>query len=181
MAQEHGKRKKPMGKWKKRGIYAACLIIGLGIGFAGGFYLQKELKKPKTESSSEKTSNSSPANTSATTPASSSTAPSTLPAQTAPAATAPAPGPVASTPAQAMREYLTSKGIDGSSMSFAVVSTSRVDPTWKIDKGTRSSGQTMYFLLHNVTGGWSVLDYGPSLTAEQMRVDGAPADLPPAG
>jgi hypothetical protein len=77
-----------------------------------------------------------------------------------------------------MTAYMQSKGIDGKNMQFSVVSSSKSDPKWKLDKGVKGSTAS-YFLLKNVTGGWAVIDYGPTFTAAQMAADGAPADLAP--
>jgi hypothetical protein len=85
----------------------------------------------------------------------------------------------ASTPSQAMTDYLKNKGIDSSGMSFSVVSVSNSDPNWKLDSGDSSSGQTKYFLLHSVNGAWTVVDYGSSFSAAQMKTDRAPNDLKP--
>lgn len=77
-----------------------------------------------------------------------------------------------------MTAYMQEKGIDGANMQFSVVSSSKSDPRWKLDKGVKGS-TVSYFLLKNVTGGWAVIDYGPTFTAPQMTADGAPADLTP--
>jgi hypothetical protein len=163
------------------------VILGLAMGFAAGFYIERELKHKKTtptakttqakksSSSSEKEEASSSATSTSSDAQQSSETSAT---QSESSAVTPQPGPVASTPAEAMRKFLQTKGISTSGMSFAVVSVSKADPHWKLDKGTRSGKATLYFLLHNVTGGWQVVDYGETLTAERMRVAGAPADLP---
>lgn len=182
--------------WKSRGIKALCLIVGLLVGFGAGFLIQRELRHTKAVTSStrhkttsHKTSSTSPAKaTSSSTapaaaskgkvssspalPASSATVPSTVPAP-------PAQGPIAASPAKAMTAYLQSKGLDGTNMSFSVVSLSRSNPGWKVDKGTKANIAPSYFLLHSVPGGWTVVDYGPGFTAAQMTADGAPADLAP--
>ena len=181
------KHKKALGKWQKRGIYAACLLLGLGMGFAAGFYVEQELKQKKVTSSVKTSTQAKKSSTSSTKKEASSSSTSsataekqssaTTAAQTATSAVATQPVPIAPTPAQAMREYLETKGISSSGMSFAVVSVSRTDPRWKLDKGTSSRRATLYFLLQNVPGGWVVVDYGETITAEKLRADGAPADL----
>lgn len=180
------KHKKKLGKWQKRGIYAACVILGLAMGFAAGFYIEREFKHKKATSpvktgTQAKKSSASSTNEEASSSATSSAekqSSETSATQTATSAVTPQPGPVASTPAQAMRKFLQTKGISTSGMSFSVVSVSKADPRWKLDRGTSSGKPTLYFLLHNVTGGWAVVDYGETLTAERMSAAGAPADLP---
>jgi hypothetical protein len=85
--------------------------------------------------------------------------------------------PAATTPAQAMQNYLKSKGIDTSAMSFSVVSESASDPSWKIDVANEQGGEPLYFLLRGSNGSWAVVDSGTSLTAAKLKADGAPADL----
>lgn len=85
----------------------------------------------------------------------------------------------ASTPAQVLASYLKSKGIDTSGASYSVVSTSTTDPNWKVDKETGSGTQPAYFILHDVNGSWTVVDYGTGFTAAKMKADGAPGDLSP--
>lgn len=181
------KHKRGLGKWQKRGIYAACLILGLAMGFAAGFYIEQELKPKKAISSAKTGTHAKKSSTSSAKKKASSSATSSASAekqssatsatQTATSAVTTQPGPVAPTPAQAMRKYLETKGISSSGMSFAVVQVSKTDPHWKLDKGTSSGKATLYFLLQHVTGGWAVVDYGEALTAEQMKAHGAPADL----
>lgn len=85
----------------------------------------------------------------------------------------------ATSPAQAMKDYLKSKGIDSSAMSFRVVSESPSDSSWKVDTATESGKDPLFFLLHGSNGTWTVIDYGTSLTAAKMKADGAPSDLTP--
>lgn len=178
--------------WKSRGIKALCLIVGLLVGFGAGFLIQRELRHTKavTSSTRHKTTSHKPSSTSPAKATSSSTAPATAskgtisssPALPASSATAPAPpaqGPIAASPAKAMTAYLQSKGLDGTNISFSVVSLSKSNPGWKVDKGTKANIAPSYFLLHSVPGGWTVVDYGPGFTAAQMTADGAPADLAP--
>lgn len=73
----------------------------------------------------------------------------------------------AANPAEAMKAYFKTQGIDSSSMSYEVVTTS----------ASESGGDATYFLLHNVNGDWTVVDSGSSLTAAKMKSDGAPSDL----
>ena len=188
------KRGRVMGKWQKRGLYAACLIVGLAAGFAVGYFVQHEVKvhsraaqTKKAVSTTKKQSASTTAKTTATAPeatASESQAGSSAVAQTTPTAATAAQaqqGPVASTPVKAMTAFLQSKGIDSTGMTYLVVATSKLDPTWKLDKGSQGSGQASYFLIHSVPDGYTVIDYGPTLTIEQIKADGAPSDLQPPG
>src|SRR5450756_3840 len=181
------KHRKALGKWQKRGIYAACLILGLGMGFAAGFYIEREFKHKKAALSIRDSTHAKKSSTSSTKKEASSSSTSSASAeeqssatsatQTAASAVATQPAPIAPTPAQAMREYLETKGISSSGLSFAVVSVSRTDPRWKLDKGTSSRRATLYFLLQNVPGGWVVVDYGETITAGEMRADGAGAEV----
>jgi len=84
-----------------------------------------------------------------------------------------------SSPQPAMMNYLKSKGVDTTGMSFSVVATSKTDPNWKLDKATGASQGTSYFLFHKDSGGWAIVDYGTNLTADQLKADGAPSDIPP--
>ncbi|MHB8897015.1 MAG: hypothetical protein ACYC99_17825 [Candidatus Geothermincolia bacterium] len=83
----------------------------------------------------------------------------------------------AANPSQAMAAYFKAKGIDSSSMSYEVVSTSASDPNWKIDIASDPQGAKTYFLLHNVNGSWTVVDAGTSITADKLKSAGAPSDL----
>jgi len=38
---------------------------------------------------------------------------------------------------------------------------------------------TYYFLVRKTKDGWTIKDFGTSLTADQMKIDGAPSDLKP--
>lgn len=89
----------------------------------------------------------------------------------------------ATSPAQAMKDYLKTKGIDSSAMSFVVFSESPSDSSWKVDTATETGSQPTYFLVHGSNGTWTVIDSGASLNAAQLKKDGAPADLkaPTAG
>ncbi|MFH1150029.1 MAG: hypothetical protein V1748_06120 [Actinomycetota bacterium] len=158
---------RPRSKWKTRGIMTLCVIVGLVGGFAAGYYVNKELKSrskaPKAESNG--TESSAPA----------STAP---PESSAPAATSPpAPLITGSTPAEAMQKYIQSQGESSSGMSYSVVSVSKTDDDWKIDKAARSGGPSYYFVLHYTGGAWTVVDFGTGFNAERLAADGAPADL----
>jgi len=88
-----------------------------------------------------------------------------------------------SSPLPVMMNYLKSNSVDTSGMSFTVVTTSKNDPNWKVDKATGTSQGTSYFLFHKDSAGWSIVDYGTKLTADQLKADGAPSDIPaqPAG
>ncbi len=178
------------GSWKRRGLLALCLVIGLVAGFAAGYFIQKEIRKPKAASSSaEKTTPTSKSSGTKTTDASSTAPPqdqrssaTSAPRQpasssTAPAATVPAaPLIYAPTPAKAMTEYCRSKGIDASNMQFSVVTASKIDPNWKLDKGLKAGAST-YFLLHYVPGGWAVIESSAAFSPEQLTALGAPTDL----
>ena len=84
-----------------------------------------------------------------------------------------------STPLPAMLQFLKNRKVDTKGMAFTAVATSKVDPTWKLDKAVASDGTTYYFLFRKTTDGWTIKDFGKSLTAEQLHVDGAPSDLKP--
>lgn len=166
-------------KWKTRGILAVCLIAGLIIGFGAGFLVQRELKKPKAKPASTTTANKKKSST--TTPESASNkSKSSAPESTVPSSNTSTPAAqliVASTPAKAITDFLKAKGIDGTNMIFSVVSVSKTDPNWKVDKGAKGSSQPQYFVLHHVSGGWAVVEYGTGLSAEQLSAVGAPSDL----
>jgi uncharacterized protein (TIGR03437 family) len=83
------------------------------------------------------------------------------------------------TPLPAMLEFLKNRKIDTKGMSFTVMATSKVDPTWKIDKAAKEGGPTYYFIFRKTTDGWTIVDFGTSFTTEQMRTVGAPSDLKP--
>jgi uncharacterized protein (TIGR03437 family) len=83
------------------------------------------------------------------------------------------------TPLPAMLEFLKNRKIDTKGMTFTVMATSKVDPTWKLDKAAKSGGPTYYFLFRKTTDGWTIVDFGTGFTTEQMRTDGAPSDLKP--
>jgi hypothetical protein len=84
-----------------------------------------------------------------------------------------------STPLPAMLEFLKNRNIDTKGMSFTAVATSKMDPTWKLDKAAKSGGPTYYFLFRKTTDGWTIVDFGPGFKADQMKIDGAPSDLQP--
>jgi IPT/TIG domain len=84
-----------------------------------------------------------------------------------------------STPLPAMLEFLKNRKIDTEGMTFSVVATSKVNPAWKLDKGEKEGEPTYYFLFHETADGWTLIDFGTDLTAEQMKIDGAPSDLEP--
>jgi len=84
-----------------------------------------------------------------------------------------------STPLPAMLEFLKNRKVDSKGMTFTAVATSKTDPTWKLDKAAKTGGPTYYFLFHKTVDGWTLIDFGSSLTAEEMRIDGAPSDLKP--
>jgi cytoskeletal protein RodZ len=150
---------------------ALCVIVGLAAGFAAGFYVQRELKSrskaPKASESSKTAKEESSA------PASTAPAASSAPAATSP----PAPLITGSTPAEAMQKYIESQGESSSGMSYSVVSVSKTDDDWKIDKAARSGGSSYYFVLHYTGGRWNVVDFGTGFNAERLAADGAPADL----
>ncbi|MHB8896322.1 MAG: IPT/TIG domain-containing protein [Candidatus Geothermincolia bacterium] len=84
----------------------------------------------------------------------------------------------ASTPLPAMTNYLKSIEVDTAGMTYSVITTSKTDPNWKLDKATGPEG-THYFLFHRDNAGWSIVDYGTKLTAAQLKADGAPDDIQP--
>ena len=85
----------------------------------------------------------------------------------------------AASPLQTMIDYLKKKGLVTSGVTFGVVSTSKTDPNWKLDKGSKAGEQPAFFILHKGGAGWTVVDYGTSFTAAKMKADGAPGDLAP--
>lgn len=89
------------------------------------------------------------------------------------------PSFTAESPLPAMVNYLKSKDVTTTEMSFSVVATSKIDPNWKLDKATGAGQDTSYFLFHKDSGGWTIVDYGTDLTADQLKADGAPSDIPP--
>jgi len=84
-----------------------------------------------------------------------------------------------STPLPAMLQFLKNRKVDTKGVVFTAVATSKVDPTWKLDKAVASNGTTYYFLFRKTADGWTIKDFGTSLTADQMQTDGAPSDLAP--
>jgi len=84
-----------------------------------------------------------------------------------------------STPLPAILEFLKNRKVDTKGMSVTVVATSKVDPTWKLDKAAKAGGPTYYFLFRKTTDGWTIIDFGSGFTVDQMRIDGAPSDLKP--
>lgn len=78
------------------------------------------------------------------------------------------------TPADAMVDYMKSKGIDTNGVTFSVYKVSETDPDWKIDRASRQGDPDEYFLLHRVKGEWTVVDYGRDF---DPQADGAPDDL----
>lgn len=83
------------------------------------------------------------------------------------------------TPLPAMLEFLKNRKIDTKGMNFTVVTTSAINPNWKLDKAVSSDGTTYYFLFHKTKDGWTIKDFGKTLTAEQMKTVGAPSDIKP--
>lgn len=81
------------------------------------------------------------------------------------------------TPVQAMMEYEKKKGVDTTGMTFSVVQVSKLDPTWKIDAGSRAGAQPIYFLLHEEGDSWVVKDDGSALSTAELKAKGAPGDL----
>jgi hypothetical protein len=84
-----------------------------------------------------------------------------------------------STPLPAMLEFLKNRNVDSKGVSFTTVATSKMDPTWKLDKAAKTGGPIYYFLFRKTSDGWTIIDFGSSFTADQMRIDGAPSDLKP--
>jgi hypothetical protein len=64
-------------------------------------------------------------------------------------------------------------------MTFNVVTTSEIDPSWKLDEAVAPDGKTYYFLFHETTDGWTIRDFGTTFTEEQLEIDGAPSDIKP--
>lgn len=151
---------------------ALCVIVGLAAGFAAGFYVQRELKS-RSQASKARSESAEQAKAESSAPAVSAPAASSSPASTAP----PAPLITGSTPAEAMQKYMESQGESSSGMSYSVVSVSKTDDDWKIDKAARAGGPSYYFVLHYTGGAWTIVDYGTGFNAERLAADGAPADL----
>lgn len=84
-----------------------------------------------------------------------------------------------STPLPAMLEFLKNRKIDTKDMTFSVVATSKIDPSWKLDKAEDTDGTTYYFLFRETADGWTLIDFGTGFTAEQMKTVGAPSDIKP--
>lgn len=84
-----------------------------------------------------------------------------------------------STPLPAMMEFLKNRKIDTKGMNFTVVTTSTINPNWKLDKAVSSDGTTYYFLFRKTKDGWTIKEFGETLTAEQMKTVGAPTDIKP--
>ena len=84
-----------------------------------------------------------------------------------------------STPLPAMLEFLKNRKVNTEGVVFTAIATSKVDPTWKLDKAVASDGTTYYFLFRKTKDGWTIKDFGTTLTAEQLKADGAPSDLKP--
>ncbi len=87
-------------------------------------------------------------------------------------------GFTSTTPLPAMLNYLKTNSIDSNGLSFSVVTTSKTDPNWKIDVASRAGTAAAYFLVHQATDGWSVIDYKTTqFTAKEIKDDGGPDDL----
>ena len=79
------------------------------------------------------------------------------------------------TPVQAMLAYLKAHGEPTTGWTFMVDSLSKSDQNWKIDASFYTGNpQAGYWLLHKVSGTWTVLAYGTGWDPQQL---GAPADL----
>ena len=85
----------------------------------------------------------------------------------------------AASPLPAMQNYLKSKGIDTTGMTFTVVTTSKLDPNWKLDQSVGEGQPTTYFLFHKDAAGWTIVEVATDFTAAQLKTDGAPSDIPP--
>lgn len=83
----------------------------------------------------------------------------------------------AENPKDAMVAWFKAKDVDSSAMSYEVVKTSETDPSWKIDIASEPSGDSTYFLLHQVNGSWTVVEAGSAIPADKLKAAKAPADL----
>lgn len=81
------------------------------------------------------------------------------------------------TPLPAMLEFLKNRKIDTTDVKFEVVSTSELDPEWKLDRAVAPDGTVYYFLFRKTADGWTIKEYGTSLTEERMRTVGSPGDI----
>jgi hypothetical protein len=81
------------------------------------------------------------------------------------------------TPIQAMQAFEKKKGVSTTGWTFSVVKQSTQNPNWKIDSGGLPGQPPTYFLLKKVNNNWTVIDDGKALTQQELKGDGAPADL----
>lgn len=81
------------------------------------------------------------------------------------------------TPLPAMLEFLKNRKIDTTGMTFEVVTTSKLDPEWKLDRAVAPDGETYYFLFRKTSDGWTIKEFGTTLTRKQMRTVGCPDDV----
>lgn len=175
-------------RWKTAGIIVLCLIFGLALGVGVGFLVQREFGGPKSDKSSsakteakkqDKEDNSKDSEEAADDKEAKTESGSTVSSTTPAVSTVPAVTVKGKTPAEAMTAYLKSIGVESNGMMFSVVSASKTDPNWKLDKGVKG-GKTYYFVVHYAGGNWTVATYGLQLTKEVMASVGAPADLAPS-
>ncbi|MBN2168420.1 MAG: hypothetical protein JW738_04190 [Actinobacteria bacterium] len=170
------KRKNGYSRWKKAGIIFLCLIAGLAVGGVAGFMIQREFKSTKADKAAEPKPEAEKDAKETTTGETEAGAESTVPA----ASTVPSiPQVTGSSPAEAIRAFLEALGMDSGGMMFSVVSASKADANWKLDKGVISGQEPIFFIVHYVSGGWTVVDYGTVMTADQIKAAGAPSDLKP--
>jgi hypothetical protein len=81
------------------------------------------------------------------------------------------------TPKSAILDYMKKHGMDSAGYTFSVYKTSKEDPNWKIDIASRTGQSPIYFVLHKVSGSWTVVDHGNAFTAAELQADGLPSDL----
>lgn len=179
------KRNGYRSRWKTAGIIILCLVFGLALGTGAGFLVQREFGGSKSNNSSKtkaeakkqaKEDESRDSEEAAEEEKSKTESNSTVPSTTPAASTVPKVEIKGKTPAEAITAYLKEIDVESDGMMFSVVSTSKKDPNWKLDKGVKG-GKTYYFVVHYTGGGWTVETYGLQLTDEVMASVGAPSDL----
>lgn len=83
------------------------------------------------------------------------------------------------TQAQAIEQYLASKGLPTAGWSLSVAKVSKTDPNWELIKGV-SSGGTQYFVLvwNNMLGDWECLAMGtPPFSGVDFKGEPMPQDI----
>lgn len=79
---------------------------------------------------------------------------------------------------QAMVNWLRQNGVDPTGWTFSVTNISEKDPTWKIDKASKTGQADKYFLFHkDAKGNWLIVTTGAAPTAVALPAKGAPTDI----